>query len=253
MSEFANSAGHWYALDGSPRYTMTGKNGAQRAVTLRDAKVHALVPSVTSIIRCAAAPGLERWKRQQMLLATVANPRHSEESEDEWFKRVENASNELGRSTAAEGTRIHGAIELHYRGEPYDPRYAHHVTYAVSEIARKCDAQAWMPERSFAHEYGYGGKCDLHSQEWVIDVKTKDGDMPAGLYDEHLMQLAAYRRGLNVPKARCAILYSHRQSGEAVLLEAPQSELNTGLVMFDALLEYWQAKNQHYPMRKEAA
>jgi hypothetical protein len=53
MAEFATSGGHWYGLDGTPRYTITGKNGKERNTTLRDARVMNLVPSVTTIIRCA--------------------------------------------------------------------------------------------------------------------------------------------------------------------------------------------------------
>jgi len=52
-------AGHWYRRsDGSPQYTIVGKNGKERDTTLRDAREHNLVPSVTTIMRIAAAPGL---------------------------------------------------------------------------------------------------------------------------------------------------------------------------------------------------
>jgi hypothetical protein len=75
MTEFATSAGHWYTLDGEPCYTIVGKNGAERNTTLRDARTMALVPSVTTIIRQAAAPALEKWKRDQLLMAALTLPR----------------------------------------------------------------------------------------------------------------------------------------------------------------------------------
>ena len=35
---FATSAGHWYRLDGTPCYTVVGKNGKERNATLADAR-----------------------------------------------------------------------------------------------------------------------------------------------------------------------------------------------------------------------
>lgn len=252
MADFATAGGHWYALDGTPRYTIVGKNGAERNTTLRDARVMGLVPSVTTIIRCAAAPALEAWKRNQVLLAALTLPRKPDEPEADWLARVEQDSQAEGRKAAHRGEQIHGAIERHFRGQPPDEDLWSYVVVAKDEIADKCGAPVWSPERSFAHPLGYGGKCDLHSFEWVIDVKTKDGSPPRQLYDEHVMQLAAYRRGLLVPNARCGILYVQREIASALLVEASAEELTDGLEMFDALLTYWQAKNGYRPMKAAA-
>lgn len=254
MAEFATSAGHWYDLDGSPRYTIIGKNGKERNTTLRDARELALAPSVTTIIRCAAAPALEKWKRDQLLLAALTLPRRDGELESDWLRRVEQDSQETGRKAADRGTLIHGAIERHYRGEVPDEEFWPHVVAAKDSITAACGEQQWHPERSFAHrELGYGGKCDLHSAEWVIDVKTKDGNPPKALYDEHIMQLAAYRLGLGVKNARCGILYVQREEPAAVFVEASQKQLFDGLIMFCSLLTYWQAKTGHRPVERLAA
>lgn len=252
MAEFATSAGHWYTLDGEPCYTIVGKNRKERNTTLRDARERALVPSVTTIIRCAAAPALEKWKRDQVLMAALTLPRKEGESESDWLVRVERDSQETGRKAADRGTLIHGAIERHYRGELPDEEFWPHVQKARDAIIGSCGYQEWHPERSFAHPMGYGGKCDMHSTQWVVDIKTKDGEPPKALYDEHLMQLAAYRRGLNVPGARCGILYVQREEPAALLIEATTEELAGGLAMFDALLTYWQAKTGHRPGRLAA-
>lgn len=244
MSDFATAAGHWYSLDGEPRYTIIGKNGKERNTTLRDARELQLVPSVTTIIKMAAAPALEKWKRDQVLLAALTLPRLDGEVEAGWIKRVEQDWQEQGREAAERGTKIHGAIERHFRGEPPDDEFWDWVKVAKAELQAKCGIQNWSPERSFACSFpsGYGGKTDLHSDEWVIDVKSKDGDL-AGvqLYDEHPMQLSAYRRGLG-KKARCGILFISRDMPSAVLIEASEEELMRGLGMFDALLSYWYAK-----------
>lgn len=95
---------------------------------------------------------------------------------------------------------------------------------------------------------GYGGKVDLHSDGWVIDIKTKDGDLTdCQLYDEHAMQLAAYRCGLNRPDARCGILFVSRTEPCVRFMEMPPERLAKGWAMFSALLEFWQAKNDHAP------
>lgn len=241
MSDFATAGGHWYGLDGTPQYTIVGKNGKERPTTLRDARVLNLVPSVTGIIRCAAAPALEKWKRTQVLLAALTLPRKIDEPEADWLKRVEQDWQEQGRAAADRGTRIHAAIEKHYRGEQPDEELWPWVKVAKAELDKHCEAQAWSAERSFAHPMGYGGKTDLHSPEWVVDVKTKDGDPLPAVFDEHIMQLAAYRRGLKVPTAKAGILFVSRTIESALLVEVSEPELVKGLQMFDALLWYWQA------------
>lgn len=241
---FATAAGHWYSLTGEPMYTIVGKNGKQRNTTLRDARELSLVPSVTTIIRMAAAPALEKWKRNQVLLAALTLPRRQDEPESDWLRRVEQDWQEQGRAAADRGTAIHAAIEKHYRGEPPTDELWPYVKAASAVMLDACGEQAWNAERSFAHPLGYGGKTDLHSAEWVNDVKTKDGDVgesKQSTWDEHAMQLAAYRRGLGVHTARCGILFVGRDVPSAQFVEIPEPELVKGLAMFDALLAYWYA------------
>jgi len=245
MSDFATASGHWYGLDGSPRYTMTGKNGKERNTTLRDARELSLVPSVTTIIRMAAAPALEKWKRDQVLLAALTLPRREDEPESAWLARVEQDWQQQGRAAADRGTAIHAGIEKHYRRQPPDEDVWPWVKAASSVINETCGERGWYAERSFAHPLGFGGKTDLHSSEWVIDIKTKDGEATT-LYDEHLMQLAAYRLGLGVT-GRCGILFVDRQEPRAKFIEADAAELDKALAMFMALLAYWQAKTGHRP------
>ena len=74
QTAFAAESGHWYKADGTPAYTVLAKSGAERPTTLRDARTLNLYPSVTTIIRLAAAPGLERWKLNQFGLALLTLP-----------------------------------------------------------------------------------------------------------------------------------------------------------------------------------
>jgi hypothetical protein len=234
---------HWYAKDGSPAYTVVGKNGKERPTTLRDARTLGLVPSVTSIIKCAAAPALERWKADQLMMAALTLPRRPHETEKEWISRVYVDSQEQGKAAAALGTDIHAAIQSHYEGKDHDPQYAQHVSAAVVTISGWCAALG-VPEQSFSTGR-YGGKVDLSCHEAVIDIKTKDfgADDVLTTYDEHAMQLAAYRHGIASPDARCAIVYVSRTvPGLVTLLEIEQDELNRGWQMFSALVDFWYAR-----------
>jgi hypothetical protein len=257
MNDFATSAGHWYTLAGEPAYTIVGKNGRERPTTLADARKANLVPSYTTVVRCAAKPALERWKAEQLLLAGLTLPRLDDEPEAAWISRVWADSQEQSRKAAERGNKIHAAIERHFRGQIPEADHWEHVKGARTEIAKHCGEQTWFPERSFAHPLGYGGKCDLHSAAWVIDYKSKefDADTLPKAWDEHPMQLAAYRRGLCVPEARCGILFvSATVPGLSVLRELPEADLQRGLGMFDCLLAYFQIQTGHRPaLVREAA
>jgi hypothetical protein len=106
----------------------------------------------------------------------------------------------------------------------------------------------WSAEKSFACSLGFGGKVDLHTNNIVVDIKSKDfgPDDDVKAYDEHLMQLAAYRYGLEMPAARCAnVFVSRRHPGLVVLKEWDQEDLQKGWEMFSTLLKFWQIKNNH--------
>lgn len=258
MMHIAEST-HWYDAEGKPAYTVIGKNGKERNTTLRDARTMALVPSVTTIIKSAAAPALERWKQTQVLHAALTLPLITGESEDAYLARIWHDSREQGKKAAERGTAIHAAIQGHYEGKPPGEECWPHVKGTAIEVEKWTPAH-WQSERSFAHHYGFGGKCDLSGNlggtPFVLDFKTKefDADTKLGTWDEHAMQLAAYRVGLGMPTARCAIVYvSVTVPGLARVMELSQDDLKQGWGMFQGLLAYWQEKNRYWPSEKLAA
>lgn len=244
----ASESNHWYTRDGAPMYTVEAAKGGQRATTLRDARKLSLVPSVTTVLNVAAKPALTQWLQKQVLLAALTLPRIPQESEDEYIARIIDDSKEQGRAAADAGTDIHASIQGFYEGEAVT-RHHEHVVGCTKAITDAFGLHGWIAERSFAHEMGFGGKCDLHSpQGVVIDVKTKEFTDPKKVdgYDEHLMQLAAYRVGLGMPQARCANVFVSRSvPGLTVVKEWSADDLNRGWEMFCALLKFWQLKNQH--------
>lgn len=259
MTEWAKESTHWYKLDGSPFYTLIGKNGKERGVTLADArKLGDIVPSVTTINKLAAAPQLLAWMLRNALLAAATLPKIDGETADAWVERVNTDWKQEGRDARDIGERIHGACEIHYRGGVPDADLFPWVMATKAVILAKCGAQPWSAERSFADaDYWYGGKVDLHCRSetpWVIDFKSKDG--PAAgrkLWDEEVQQLAAYRRGLGLPTARCAIVHIDRNAPTADFIEASEADLVRGLSMFDCLLSLWKSKNRFDPAQYKVA
>ena len=229
-------------------YTVPSKkDGTPRNTTLRDARERNLVPSVTTILNIAAKPGLNVWLQEQAILAALTLPRGEEEAESAWLKRVVQDSKAQARDAADLGTEIHAAIQGFYEGQKASA-YPIHVQTCTKAIESHYGAKKWIAERAFAHEMGFGGKVDMHTDGIVIDIKTKDFDDPAKVagYDEHLMQLAAYRVGLGMPEARCANVFVSRTNADlAVVKEWAEEDLARGWLMFTALLSFWQYKNQY--------
>jgi hypothetical protein len=247
----AQEGGHWYAKDGTPAYTVTAKNGEQRSTTLRDAKKMGLLPSVTTIMKAAASPGLEAWKLNQMMLAALTLPRAEGEGEESFIKRIQADSKDQARKAAERGTQVHTAIEQFFDGQinANDLPYLEPVYKAVNDTFGNL---MWAVEKSFATESGFAGKIDLHSMDGdgvVVDFKTKEFtsdtlEKVAG-FDENVMQLSAYRTGLKKPNARCAnVFVSVTEPGLVVVKEWTQEELARGWAMFDALKTFYYAKTQ---------
>jgi hypothetical protein len=250
-SVYAAQAGHWYTREGRPAYTIIGKNGNERPTTLRDARALNLVPSVTMLIREAAKPQLETWKQQQVLMAALTLPKVDGESEADWIARILADSKEQAIKAAERGTQVHAWIQQVFEGQPVpDEGYLYYM--AVQDELKKYGGDIgtdWEVEQSFAgpgsslDSQRYGGKVDLHNPLAVLDIKTKDTIEKVALYDEHAMQIAAYRKGLNLsPHTRGGIVFVGVQDAKAKLLWIDRDQLHRGERMFDALVAYWYAK-----------
>jgi len=247
MATYASESGHWYLPDGTPAYTVEGKNGKTRPTTLRDARVLGLLPSVTSIIKVAAAPGLERWKLQNAVLAALTHPELTGTDAD--VDLILQDAAEQSYRAMEKGTQIHGWIERGFLGKDVPEEAQDYIVQVAKCLEQACGRQTWSVEKSFASDC-YGGKVDLHSPEggWVVDFKTTDKPLAdLKTWDSHWMQLAAYREGLVLPEARCGILYINTRGEGARFVEVPEEDLERGWTMFDALCTYWQAIKGYQP------
>jgi len=242
-------SGHWYTRQGTPAYTTIGKTG-ERPTTLRDARKEGLLPSTTTIINILEKQGLSNWKQQQVLLSALTLPRGLQESEQEWLARVMKDSRETGFKAANRGTEIHGIIQSYFE-QVYMPEKPLYLDVINSTLKSAFGDQPWLCEKSFAHPLGYGGRVDLMAKPingqgtgFVVDFKTKDTDLDkADVYFEHELQLSSYREGLNLPNARCAIVFVNGTTNQVKLIEIEESQLQKSWDCFQHLLRVYQIKN----------
>lgn len=246
----ASESGHWYTQTGEPAYTIVGKNGNERNTTLADARKMALVPSVTTILSVADKPALTAWKVDQALMAALTLPRIEGESLDDFKKRAAMDAKQQAVDAADEGTRIHGVIERFYLTGDYKSQDAVIIAGVIEAIQATFGDLPWgywKAEKSFCSPMGYGGKVDLHSDQVVIDFKTKDfgpGDKVVA-YDEQIMQLDAYRHGLGYPTATMANVYiSRSHPGEVRVIVHEEGD---HYQRFCLLLEYWKLSKGYRP------
>jgi hypothetical protein len=244
VKEHQSESGHWYLPNGSPAYRIIGKNGKERNSTVKDAREFGLLPSVTTIIGCAARPALDVYKQQQAILAALTLPRLEGELEQDWLSRVVTDSKEHAKQAAERGTQIHGVIEAFYEGI-YIPELPPYVRAVENAINEHFGSQLWISEKSFAYG-GFGGKCDLVAKSgFVVDFKTTEKDLDKlDYFFDHQMQLSAYRQGFEMPKARCAIVYVNALQNKAKLVEIPEDDLRIGWECFTHLLAFYRSKNK---------
>jgi hypothetical protein len=191
-----------------------------------------------------AAPALETWKVKQGILAALNLDASQYVTRDAFVADALAKSKEEGLAKAAIGTEIHASLESYYKGLRVGSN--EDIVYKVSSaIDDFCGPQKWVAEKEFFNSiqgYRYGGTCDLSSEEWVIDFKTKE-ELPAksAIWDNHRIQLALYRKAIN-PTARCAICYVD-YDGNTDIVELTDKDIDRGLIMGEACLRLWYASS----------
>jgi len=237
--------GHWYERSGTPRYTVTAKNGKERDTTLRDARQLGLVPSVTTILDVLNKAALVEWKVKQGILAALTLSRQPDETDELYLARVLDDSKQQAIQAAEEGTRIHDAIEASFKGQPVPEDYWKHVQAVRAKLKEAFpDVFDWVAETSFASPLGYGGKVDLHSPKHgiVVDHKSKDmapGDVKKLAYDQD-WQLSAYHKGMNLKPNVCAnIFVSRTHPGYVEIHVWKAEEIAKAWNVFECALATW--------------
>ncbi len=253
----ASEQGHWYDKQGNAVYEVPRvKGGGMRPTTLADARKLGLVPSVTTILACAAKPGLEAWKAKQILEAALTLPRLADETLDDYATRIIEDSKAQGRKAAERGTELHAAIELYiqYKALPMEveAKWGQHCCKVQNTLKQYgIDILQGKSEHSFASTFwGYGGKLDtsFSDPDIVIDYKTKSDLTGKQLaWPEHCWQLSAYARGLDMHKPRLINVFIGINDCEVKIHEWNEEDADKGWRAFQALLSFWQITKNYKP------
>ncbi len=242
--------GHWYNKEGNAQYEVerADKKGL-RATTLADARKLNLVPSVTTILGIIDKPMLTRWKINEVLEACMDKP-YNGQVEVEYKAQILGQSEKKGKNAANRGNEIHNALEQFYSGGLLDEELESYCRPVIELLEKEFGIIKWEPELSFSHSSGFGGKCDLQfkgGNGTILDFKTKSAEDFSKVkpYQEHCMQLVAYREGFNLPKAECFNLFiSANQPGKLLLHKWSAEDCTRNWEMFKHILEYWKLANK---------
>lgn len=253
---------HWYdGITGEPRYTTSFADGRPgKTPDLRDARKYLWTPGVTSVLGILDKPGLNNWKIDQAILAALTCPIESGTPSDTAMTLIKRDAEEQSKVAMQRGTDIHDAIEkalVEYGPVPI--AYLSHALGAVDCVYDKTETREhWKVEAWLPGGLGYGGRCDLHNAEYLIDFKTKEFnavDVSAGKvkgWPEQEVQLVAYDHGFGGPRRKLVnVFVSSTVPGLVHWYEWPTKGYDLALQKWTATLACWWAWKNYYPLKGE--
>jgi len=255
---------HFYKEKGEPFHyvPMTTREGT-RPTKMSDVKKiwdkgELCVPSVTTVLNILSKPALENWKINQHLKQAFELDQSVLSYELGGYVTLEKYQEEVKRLTSIEmdlapsaGTNFHKLMEDYVNRNTKDDENYELAEKVYKTILDKTSSKDFTTEKSFATEL-YGGAVDLHSDDWVIDYKTKqtkDKFKPGKMaFDDQVMQLSAYREGLGLRNAKCANVFVCLEDGQIDFHVHSEKELEQGKHLFSHALQIWYIRNRadHY-------
>lgn len=250
--------GHYYeSVNGTvePRHfiPMTTRDGL-RPTRITDVRKwwkegRKVVPSVTTVLNVLGKAALTNWKIDQHLKQAFEASFHKE-SVEQYISEIKRLTElEMDKAPSA-GSDFHKEMESYVKGEMDANNPQWELCSSVFNIINEKTENSIIycePEVNFATDK-YGGQIDLISDEWLIDYKTKataDKFKPGKMvYDEHIMQLSAYRQAV-APSTRCANIFVCLEDGQVDFHEHTDKQLEKGLAMFSHCLELWYLQNTY--------
>jgi hypothetical protein len=248
---------HWYSRDGKPVYTMlkADKSGA-RNTTLRDARKHKLLPSVTTVFSIMAKPGLERWKIGKAIAASLGTPRDKDEPDERYHKRIMDRSFEETDKAAKLGTRIHDAIDAAFDGVEPDEDLKQYVnpTMAYLHTLNLKDIQREGVVVNL--EDGYAGRVDLIAtfgySKIIIDFKSKKTTEGVKVtpFEFQPTQIAAYAMAAFGTLDNCYganVYISTTEAGRIETAVYDSEKLKEEYTLFQSMVALWRAIKKYDP------
>lgn len=244
--------GHYYNTKGESRYQVPKKDGkGMKDTTITDARKLNLVPSVTTVTSVLGKPALTQWFQLQLLDIVEQYP-NMVGGDGKWKQKLIAMSQKENSKYAEKGNEIHDKLEQYYTDYTLHEDDVELLHPVIDLIKEKFGEYAEIiPEQSFAHPDGYGGKIDLIIRNGegthVLDFKTKHSDKLGSnmCYDDYLMQIAAYRKAVDTEANCYNLLISVTNPGLIYLHKWEEEQLVRGTEMFDLLLQFWKLSNNY--------
>jgi hypothetical protein len=182
-----------------------------------DARKLKLLPGVSEVKGAVKNTFVENWSLQKALEAALFYRTLPTDSNEDWLELVLDRHKETTSVASKRGDVLHACLERTIKeGVLYGEEFEF-IEPVIAKLDKELPGQTWVTERAFACRDGYGGRIDLSSDRVVLDFKCKDTKnitnntafaefIKKNLYDDYVMQLAAYRRGLGI-KADCYNLF----------------------------------------------
>lgn len=255
---------HWYNDKGEPVHQVPNKSkGGMRATRLDDARKMNLLPSVTSVLDIVHNYGLEIWKKQQVLEASLTSKPIKGESDEDWIKRIIEDSMEYSSQAADKGTAVHIAIKDWIKDETVRESVAvNDVVYSTGNYVdtfirwlQEMELSITDVEKPFGSAAnGYGGQIDIIAVspkgfKVIIDIKTqgtKKGKF--NYYRNWGYQLAGYAIGSSLMKG--CIMNVVLSTTEPGLIGAKNwtPEMPQLIRAFGAAYQLWCDAKNYYPL-----
>jgi hypothetical protein len=220
---------HWYNTEGDCFN-----------VGLKDARKQGLFPSVTTVLKDLHNEGLEIYKVQQAIMASLTLPKITGESDSDYIKRILSDSKEHSIKAADKGKVIHNLIERYLRKEIIDEKeYKDYLPFCEPAFRWIDENIMSVKEIEFQFidvRYGYAGTIDCICVDkdfkvCYIDWKTAGGELTA--YPTYCYQLAAYAMGQDF---KCINLLISTKEPKIKVKEWTAEEIETGKKIFLNLL-----------------
>jgi hypothetical protein len=256
------SSAHFYLPEGIACHEVPTADGkSTRKATLRDARKLGLLPSVTSILKMWPNPGLERYKREQDIVAAITTPRLEGEGDAAFVDRIVLASAEHAKGAADIGSVFHNAMsERLLAGRwPNLPEYQEHFACWNEWIKENLVVTDQSESVLVSKIKDYAGTVDwvgqtFHWGDAVLDFKSQSVKPTKGpsFWDTWIMQLAAYSRCLDGEYSMVSVVLNRDKPESPYVKVWTKDDIEEGWVRFLACLELWWLVNNYHPQNTAA-
>ena len=258
------SGGHWYTALGEARHTMPKADGSgDRNTTLRDAKKHRLIPSVTTLLGMFAKPGLDRWKQDQLLRIAYDNPAQDGESYERFADKCLVLHEQPVEEAADFGTEVHDAIEKYHQGEHIPDHLIEYIQPAIDWKIEHNLRFIKQEEILVNMEHGFAGTVDIvglgaNDEKFIVDWKTRKTKPKVKVtsYDFQIHQIAAYAatewgedqvEQMQVHGANCYI--SSTEPGRFEVIKYSPEEIRDAWQVFKGVCRIWRSLKGYDPRK----